>query len=154
MSRVIMPRADWKDILDATREMTGETDLLLSGDVGSKIRSISSGGGGETVGEFDLTVSFFDYMSEPMPRTGYYIVDGGAARFFEGEKVVTIIDGVNSDSVVKFYILDVGSPGAAGSDCSVDYDFEYIEIDGMETAVCVYTVQNFTADATVTIYEG
>lgn len=38
---VIMPKVDWQDILDATREKTGKTDLLLSDAVSTEIRSIA-----------------------------------------------------------------------------------------------------------------
>ena len=41
---VIMPGADYQDIVDATREKTGGTDLLKSGEVGAAIRGIKAGG--------------------------------------------------------------------------------------------------------------
>ena len=44
---VYMPKADYDDILAATRERTGKSDLLKSGEVGDEIRAIPSGGGVE-----------------------------------------------------------------------------------------------------------
>lgn len=41
---VVMPKADYQDILDATREKTGKSNLLLSGEVGAEIRTIVFGG--------------------------------------------------------------------------------------------------------------
>lgn len=44
---VIMPSADYLDACNAIREKTGSSAAIKSGELGSKIRSISSGGGAE-----------------------------------------------------------------------------------------------------------
>lgn len=148
---VVMPKADWEDILNATREKAGVTDLMLSSQVASKIRSIAAE---ETACEYDLTVSFFDAYNSEMPRTGYYKVNGGVARYFESEKIITLIDAVNSYSVVELIFFDAGSPSSGGENCTADCYIEYVDIDGNETPVGVCKMQNFTNDATVNIYEG
>ncbi|MBR2906595.1 MAG: hypothetical protein IKC26_00945, partial [Clostridia bacterium] len=48
MDYVVMPKNDWQEVLDATRERTGDSSLLRSGDVGAQIRAIPSGDGGIT----------------------------------------------------------------------------------------------------------
>ena len=58
---VMVPESDWQDILDATREKTGGTEKLLSGEVAPAVRSIE----GETIirdaySEYD-DVCFWDY---------------------------------------------------------------------------------------------
>lgn len=58
---VRVPESDWKDILDATREKTGGTEKMLSGEVATAVRGIE----GETIirdaySEYD-DVCFYDY---------------------------------------------------------------------------------------------
>ena len=147
-----MPKADWKDILDATREKTGENDLLRSGDVGQKIRSISSGGG-DAVGEYDLHVSFCDYNGEPFWATGYYTISGGPVHYFDSASAFDLIDAVSAGSIVEIVIANPGSPLVSGSGCTASDEMGITEIDGVECYICEITVKNFTGDASVTYRE-
>lgn len=148
-----MPKADWKDILNATREMTGENDLLRSGDVGQKIRSISSGGG-DAVGEYDLHVSFYDYNGDPFWATGYYTISGGSAHYFDGASSFDLIDAVSAGSIVEIVIANPGSPSVSGSGCTASAEMGMTEIDGIECSIYEITVRNFTGDASVTYRES
>lgn len=44
---VRVPESDWQNILDATRDKTGGTEKMLSGEVAQAIASIETGGGAE-----------------------------------------------------------------------------------------------------------
>lgn len=144
-----MPEADYKDILNATREKTGNSALMLSHQVGANIRSISSGSG-EVVGEYDLEVSFANYEGSPMVCAGSYTVNGGTERFFVSDKV-TLIDAVNADSVVEFFTFDFGSPVVNGTNCNASCESRVVDVDGIETNMWVFTMRNFTGNASATI---
>lgn len=45
----LIPKADYKDACDAIREKTGETDSIVSGEMGGLIRSITTGGAELTI---------------------------------------------------------------------------------------------------------
>lgn len=151
MSYVIMPEADYKDILNATREKTGNSALMLSHQVGANIRSISSGSG-EAVGEYNLSVSFLDYEGYAMPMTGYYYVNGGAEHYFYTSHL-NLWSVANADSQVRIAVINAGSPDVSGSNCSVSWTTDVVMIDDIEYYACFITISNFNGDAFVTYRE-
>lgn len=90
---VIMPGADYQDIVDATREKTGSTDLLKSGEVGAAIRSISGGSvASETVlahflndGESPISYTFMLTLGGEYEK-GTTTIDNGSESFHEFDK--------------------------------------------------------------------
>lgn len=147
-----MPEADYKDILNATREKTGNSALMLSHQVGANIRSISSGSG-EAVGEYNLSVSFRDYEGYAMPMTGYYYVNGGSEHYFSTSQL-DLWSVANADSQVKIAVINAGSPDVSGgSNCSVSWTTDVVMIDDIEYYACIITISNFNGDAFVTYRE-
>lgn len=49
-----MPFSDYEDACDATREKTGKTDPITSGELAAEIRSIQTGGGGGAVASANI----------------------------------------------------------------------------------------------------
>lgn len=151
MSYVIMPEADYKDILNATREKTGNSALMLSHQVGANIRRISSGSG-EAVGEYNISVSFRDYEGYEMSMTGYYQVNGGPEHYFSTSQL-DLWSVANADSQVEIAVINAGSPDVSGSNCSVSWTTEAVMIDDIEYYACIITISNFNGDAFVTYRE-
>lgn len=151
MSYVIMPKADYKDILNATREKTGNSALMLSHQVGANIRSISSGSG-EAVGEYNLSVSFLDYEGYEMSMTGYYQVNGGPEHYFSTSQL-DLWGVADAGTRVDITVINVGSPDVSGSNCSASWTTETVVIDDIEYYACIITISNFNGDAFVTYRE-
>lgn len=151
MSYVIMPKADYKDILNATREKTGNSALMLSHQVGANIRSISSGSG-EAVGEYNLSVSFLDYEGYDMSMTGYYQVNGGPEHYFSTSQL-DLWGVADAGTRVDITVINVGSPDVSGSNCSASWTTETVVIDDIEYYACIITISNFNGDAFVTYRE-
>ncbi len=147
-----MPEADYKDILNATREKTGNSALMLSHQVGANIRSISSGSG-EAVGEYNLSVSFLDYEGYEMYLSGYYYVNGGSEYYFDSVSRLDLWGVANADSQVKIAVINAGSPDVSGSNCSVSWTTDVVLIDDIEYYACIITISNFNGDAFVTYRE-
>lgn len=146
-----MPKADYKDILNATREKTGNSALMLSHQVGANIRSISSGSG-EAVGEYNLSVSFLDYEGYEMSMTGYYQVNGGPEHYFSTSQL-DLWGVADAGTRVDITVINVGSPDVSGSNCSASWTTETVVIDDIEYYACIITISNFNGDAFVTYRE-
>ena len=146
-----MPKADYKDILNATREKTGNSALMLSHQVGANIRSISSGSG-EAVGEYNLSVSFLDYEGYDMSMTGYYQVNGGPEHYFSTSQL-DLWGVADAGTRVDITVINVGSPDVSGSNCSASWTTETVVIDDIEYYACIITISNFNGDAFVTYRE-
>lgn len=63
---VRVPESDWQNILDAIREKTGSSDLMLSGDVADEITGIETGGGG-SMESGELTTTSNNYYDLTIP---------------------------------------------------------------------------------------
>lgn len=148
---VVMPKADYEDILDATREKTGTTGLMVSSEVGTKIRSISSGGGGsfedlstELAAQEALLSSLGGALGALAPTivisfgqvywgesgeeyisasmSGSYSIDGGESISFDSVSSIEI-PFVPIGSIIKV-TTDRGSSWTNESGCTVDFDYD------------------------------
>lgn len=146
-----MPKADYKDILNATREKTGNSALMLSHQVGANIRSISSGSG-EAVGEYNLSVSFLDYEGYEMSMTGYYQVNGGPEHYFSTSQL-DLWGVADAGTRVDITVINAGSPDVSGYNCSASCTTEVVMIDDIEYSAGIITISNFNGDASVTYRE-
>lgn len=146
-----MPEADYKDILNATREKTGNSALMLSHQVGANIRNISSGSG-EAVGEYNLSVSFLDYEGYEMSMTGYYQVNGGPEHYFSTSQL-DLWGVADAGTRVDITVINVGSPDVSGYNCSASGITGTVDVDGIEYYACDITISNFNGDASVTYRE-
>lgn len=68
---VRVPETDWQNILDATREKTGGTEKMLSGEVATAIAGIEAGGGGDTTEEDGLVArTLTEYVNNRVTQVG------------------------------------------------------------------------------------
>ena len=80
----VMPRADYLDACDAIREKTGSTDVIKSGDMGTRIRAIKTDGPSQVLVKTEISTvaslfSVYDYETGTWiaPTTeGIIIVSG------------------------------------------------------------------------------
>jgi hypothetical protein len=153
---VVMPKADWEDVLNATREKANTDELMLSSEVGDKIRSLSLL---ESVGDYDLTVKFYvqtsmnedgSYGEGLQGRTGYYQVNYGAARFFENLSIIPLVDVARADDTVTFVItclnnVVIKSTTNCTADVTCDTDYETFE------NINYINITTFSGDASVSV---
>lgn len=73
---VRVPETDWQNILDATREKTGSTERMLSGEVATAIAGIEIGGGGGGLSIADIIEenlpTSIDYTGQAIPAYRFY----------------------------------------------------------------------------------
>lgn len=71
-----MPFSDYEDACDATREKTGKTDPITSGELAAEIRSIQTGGGGgqtrsaNILNGVALNAGYLNASGVPQPQDG------------------------------------------------------------------------------------
>ena len=80
----VMPRADYLDACDAIREKTGSTDVIKSGDMGTQIRAIKTGGSSQVLVKAEISAvaslfSVYDYEADTWiaPTTEGIIIASG-----------------------------------------------------------------------------
>lgn len=103
-------------------------------------------------GKYSLEIEILDYEGNPMSMSGYYYKPKGAETYFSGDTAIPNI--ANEETVLYIVILNVGSPNVSGYGCSVTYDVNLKEIDGIEYYACEITARNFTNDALIRYQEG
>ena len=100
----VMPYTDYEDACDAVREKTGGTEAIVSGDLGAKIRSITTGGTQETP---EISVS----------STGLITATSGdlsATKQLTTQAAKTITPGTSSQTAVEKGRYTTGAVTVAG----------------------------------------
>lgn len=140
----VMPKADYLDACNAVREKTGGNELIKSGEMGARIRSISGGGGSnlETVYvDFtDEVGDFVDYDTETLVGVFYYTDANGnfATKLIYGGDGDTVTEEFQAakNSIVVFHTK---AKGVIGDNMRVqvagvtNYGFIWGDIDGNGT---------------------
>ena len=155
----VMPMEDWQDVVDATREKTATSDMMVSSEVGAKIRSIASGGGssedlstelaaqeallsslGGALGALapTITISFVsmewgEYGEEYTPTTvsgSYSIDDGEVVSFDDAEHIV--LPFVPLGKKITIYAELSNSTDETG--CTAEFNYDKYAMDVTPTS--------------------
>lgn len=146
----VMPMEDWQDVVDATREKTGTSDLIRSGEVAEMIRSIDSGGGGgstedlsaelseqealltelgENLGVFapTITIDFVGldyeyYTYYPVSQSGHYRIGDGETVSFNNVTSITL-GFVPIGTTITVKVDGDADSYADETNCTVDMDW-------------------------------
>ena len=142
----------------STGKFTIDTELAEQDDLITALEELAENiPGGGTGGIYSLDVSFYALGSSgeetPGDYFGYYQINGGTASFFDGASSLSIVNALNATSVVKIFLSESASYGYDAENCYIEYSTVIEEVDGMETVFYVFTLTNFTDDATASISE-
>lgn len=86
---VVMPKEDWEDILEATREKTGSTEPIKSGELSGKIRGL--GGSGDDIWRSIVNKNITEIKDDTLKAIGDYA--------FYGCTILTSVDFPNVSTI-------------------------------------------------------
>lgn len=143
----------------STGKFTIDTELAEQDDLITALEELAENiPGGGTGGIYSLDVSFYALGSSgeetPGDYFGYYQINGGTASFFDGISKLSIVDALKEESIVSIYLTEYMSFSYSAENCDIEYSETVEDVDGIETTFYVFTLSNFTGDATASIRES
>lgn len=142
----------------STGTFTIDTELAEQDDLITALEELAENiPGGGTGGIYSLDVSFYALGSSgeetPGDYFGFYQINGGTASFFDGISKLSIVDALKEESAVSIYLTEYMSFSYSAQNCDIEYSEVFEDVDGIETRFYVFTLSNFTGDATASIRE-